>query len=43
MGTALDYATLRKVEADQAETTSKAVDPGKFNEKHTWPEWEVKF
>ena len=43
MGIALDPDTLRKVEADQAETTSKAADPGKFKDDRTWPEWEVKF
>ena len=34
---------LRKVEADQADTTIKAADPGKFKDESTWPKWEVKF
>ena len=38
----MDRATLRKVESDQAGTISRAADPGKFNDKRTWPEWEVK-
>ena len=42
MGTSLDRSTLRKVEADQADTIRKAVDPGKFKDKHTWTECEVK-
>ena len=41
LGIALDRATLRKVEADQADTISKAADPLKFKYKCTWPEWEV--
>ena len=40
---ALDCSTLSKVEADQGYTLSKTDDPGKFKDKRTWPEWEVKF
>ena len=43
MGTSLDRSTLRKVEADQADTIRKAVDPGKFKDEHTWTECELKF
>lgn len=42
-GTALYWAALRKVEADQADTISKAADMGKFKAKGTWPKWEVSF
>ena len=38
----MDRATLRKVEADQDETTRNAADPGKLKEERTWTEWEVK-
>ena len=34
---------LSKFEADQADTISKAVDPGKFEDDRTWPKWEVNF
>ena len=33
---------LRNVEADKADTLSKAADLGKFKYEHTWPDWEVK-
>jgi hypothetical protein len=42
--TALDAAfyraDVRKVEKDQANTVSKAADPGKFKDEQKWPEWE---
>ena len=38
----MDLATLRKVEANQEDTISKAADLDKFNNEVTWPEWEVK-
>jgi hypothetical protein len=31
------------VEKDQADTVSKAADPGKFKDKKKWPEWEPAF
>ena len=34
---------LRKVEADQGDTISKAADPGKFKDERTRTKWEVKF
>ena len=45
--TALDVAfyraDVRKVEADQVDTVSKAADPGKFKDERKWPEWEPSF
>ena len=45
--TALDVAfyraDVRKVERDQADTVSKAADPGKFKDERKWPEWEPSF
>ena len=35
-------ATLRKFEANQDDTISKAEDPGKFMDERTWPEQEIK-
>ena len=40
---ALDRSTLRKVEADQTKTISKASDPRKFKYKHTCTKWELQF
>ena len=42
LGTAYDRSMLRKVEADQDDTISKAADTGKFKDKCTYTEWEVK-
>ena len=39
---ALDQATLMQFEADQADTISKAEDPGKFKDERIWPEWGIK-
>ena len=39
----MDFATLRKVKADQADTIRKAADPGTFKYERTCPKWEVKF
>ena len=39
----MDSATIRKVKADQAETIIEVVDPGKFKDNCTWPDWKVKF
>ena len=39
----IQCATLRKVEDDQVDTISKAVDPGKFKDKRKWPDWEPAF
>jgi hypothetical protein len=36
-------ADVRQVEKDQADTVSKAAEPGKFNDKRKWPEWEPAF
>ena len=36
-------ADVRKVEKDQADTVSKAADPGKFKDERKWPEWEPAF
>ena len=36
-------AALRKVEDDQVDTISKAVDPGKFKDERKWPDWEPAF
>ena len=41
--TTMDRATLRKADADQADTISKAAYPGNFKDEYTWPKWEVKF
>jgi hypothetical protein len=36
-------ADVRKVEADQVDTVSKAADPGKFKDERKWQEWEPSF
>ena len=36
-------ADVRKVEKDQADTVSKAADPGKLKDERKWPEWEPAF
>jgi hypothetical protein len=36
-------ADVRKVEKEQADTVSKAADPGKFKNERKWPEWEPAF
>ena len=36
-------ASLRKTDAEQVDTMSKAVDPGKFKDKKKWPDWEPPF
>ena len=36
--TVLYRATIRKVEANQADTISKVANPGKFKDKRTWIE-----
>ena len=33
----------RKIENDQADTVSKATDPGKLKDERKWPEWEPAF
>ena len=40
---AIQRAALRKVEDDQVKTISKAADPGKFEDKRKWPDWEPAF
>lgn len=40
LDTAFYRADVRKVEKDQADTVSKAADPGKFKDEKKWPEWE---
>ena len=42
-GTPLDWSALRKVESNQADTISKAANPGNFKDKRTWLKWDVKF
>ena len=39
----IQCATLQKVEDDQVDTISKAVDPGKFKDERKWPDWEPAF
>ena len=36
-------ASLRKTDAEQVDTISKAADPGKFKDKKKWPDWEPAF
>ena len=36
-------ASLRKTDAEQVDTISKAVDQGKFKDKKKWPDWETAF
>jgi hypothetical protein len=43
LDTAFYCADVRKLEKDQADTVSKAADPGKFKDKRKWPEWEPAF
>ena len=35
----IQHAALRKVEDDQVDTISKAVDPGNFKDERKWPDW----
>ena len=35
--------SLRKTDAEQVDTISKAADPGKFKDKKKWPDWEPAF
>ena len=37
------WASLRKPDAEQVDTISKAADPGKFKDKKKWPDWEAAF
>ena len=39
----IQRAALRKVEDDQVDRISKAVDPGKFKDERKWPDWEPAF
>ena len=39
----IQRAALRKVEEDQVDMISKAVDPGKFKDERKWPDWEPAF
>ena len=39
----IQRAALQKVEDDQVDTISKAVDPGKFKDERKWPDWEPAF
>ena len=36
-------ASLRKTDAEQVDTISKAADPGKFKDEKKWPDWEPAF
>ena len=37
------WAILHKTDAEQVDTISKAADPGIFNDKKKWPDWEPAF
>ena len=37
------HGSLRKTDAEQVDTISKAADPGKFKDKKKWPDWEPVF
>ena len=39
----IQHAALRKVEDNQVDMISKAVDPGKFKDERKWPDWEPAF
>ena len=39
----IQHAALQKVEYDQVDMISKAVDPGKFKDERKWPDWEPAF
>ena len=39
----IQHTALQKVEDDQVDTISKAVDPGKFKDEREWPDWEPAF
>jgi hypothetical protein len=43
LGSAYYRADVRKIEKDQADTVSKAADPGKLKDERKWPEWEPAF
>ena len=43
LDTAYYRADVRKIEKDQADTVSKAADPGKLKDERKWPEWEPAF
>ena len=43
LSTAVQRASLRKVDTDQVDTISKAADPGKLKDKRKWPEWYPAF
>jgi hypothetical protein len=43
LDTAFYQADVRKIERDQADTVSKAADPGKLKDERRWPEWEPAF
>ena len=37
------WVSLHKTDAEQVDTISKAVDPGKFKDEKKWPDWEPAF
>ena len=37
------HASLRKTDAEQVDTISKAADPGKFKDEKKWLDWEPAF
>jgi hypothetical protein len=43
LDTAFYRADVRKIEKEQADTVSKAADPGKLKDERKWPEWEPAF
>ena len=43
LSTAVQRASLRKVDMDQVDMISKAADPGKLKDERKWPEWYPAF
>ena len=43
LSTAVQRASLHKVDMDQVDTISKAADPGKLKDERKWPEWYAAF
>ena len=41
--TSAQHAQLWKTDADQVDTISKPMDPGKFKDEKKWPDWEPAF
>ena len=43
LSTAVQRASLHKVDTDQVDAISKATDPGKLKDERKWPEWYPAF